>query len=131
MKKFIVHTRPIPGTCKIADVPAVVEVEGELVSAMQDPSVSWLPSGEFYFSITQPEFLCEAEEVKQPDGSKKKVVFPVVYHSHAIYHTMGDALTAAEDIVRESFEFVQRKTGIPFTTKEVEDKWKQISEVLL
>ena len=41
MKKFVVHTRPFPGCCKGAgDLPTIVEVEGEVVSSLEDPSVT-------------------------------------------------------------------------------------------
>jgi hypothetical protein len=130
MRKFIVHTRPIVGH-KASDAPTVVEIEGELVSAMEDPSVAWLPEGEFRFRINHPTFLHEPQEIKQPDGSKKTVMVPSVYHSHAVYWTTDQAHSVAERLVRQAFDFALRKYGTPFTREEVKQKYQEITEMKL
>ena len=130
MRKFIVHTRAIPG-CPNGDVPAVVEVEVELITGIEDASVMWLPGGEFKFRITQPEFLYEPREVKKADGSKGTVMVPPVYHSHACHWTVHGAQVEAQHMIRRGFEFAQRKYGTPFTEEEVAAKQKEIQEILL
>lgn len=133
MRRFIVYTRALPaGCCKVAtDAPSVVEVKGEMITPTEDPSVLWLPEGEFKFRITQPEFLYEPQEVKRPDGSREKVMAPPVYHSHAIYWNVVQAHVAAERMVREGFAFTQRKTDKEFTEEEVRAKYAEIQEILL
>lgn len=128
MRKFIVYTRPIPGQSG-TDLPAVVEVEGEVVPQTEDPSLGWLPEGEFKFRITQPEFLYEPQEKKTT--SKDKVMVPPVYYSHAVYYNIYQAYVAAEQMVRESFAFAKRKDGIDFTEEEVRSKFAEIQQVLL
>jgi len=54
MKKFIIHNRALAGHPKTGEAPSVVEVEGEIILALEDPSVMWLPEGEFYFRILKP-----------------------------------------------------------------------------
>jgi hypothetical protein len=133
MRKFIVYTRSLPaGCCKVStDAPAVVEVEGEMITQTEDTSVGWLPQGEFKFRITQPEFLYESQEIKKADGSKEKVMLPPVYYSHAVYYNIYQAQVAAEHIVRSNFEFERRKTGKEFTEEEVRAKFVEIQEILL
>lgn len=133
MRKFIVYTRSLPaGCCKVStDAPTVVEVEGEMVTRSEDPSVGWLPEGEFKFRITKPDFLHEPVEIKLPDGSREKTMVPPVYHSHAVYYNVNQAHVAAEHMVRHSFAFTQRKGGAEFTEEEVRAKFSEIQEVLL
>jgi hypothetical protein len=130
MRKFITYTRPIPG-CHKSDAPTVVEVEGELVTGLEDVSVMWLPQGEFKFRITAPDFLYEPKEVKQADGSKATVMVPPVYYSHACHWTVYRAHVEAEHMVRQGFEFALRKHGKTYTEEEVAAKIAEITEILL
>lgn len=109
MRKFVVHTRALPGCCKTTDAPTVVEVEGEILSPLEEPSVMWMPKGEFFFRILKPVSLHESHEVKQADGTKKKEMIPSVYHSHAIYHSLEEAKAAAEQLIHRSMAFEVRK----------------------
>jgi hypothetical protein len=133
MKKFVVHTRPFPGCCKGAgDLPTIVEVEGEVVSSLEDPSVTWLRQGEFYFRIMAPEALYEPHEAKQPDGSKKKTMVPTVYHSHAIYHTLVEAQAAAKRMIKSGLDFEVRKGRLTsYTDEELTAKCGEIQTVML
>jgi len=133
MRKFIVYTRPLPaGCCQIStDAPAIVEVEGEMITQLEDPSVGWLPEKAFRFRITKPDFLYEPQEIKKADGSREKVMVPPVYHSHAVYYNIYQAQVAAERVVREGFAFAKRKTGAEFTEEDVRAKFSEIQEVLL
>jgi hypothetical protein len=123
MRKFIVYTR--------GDVPSVVEVEGEFITGMEDPTVMWLPEGEFKFRITQPDFLYEPKEIKKLDGSKGTAMTPPVYYSHSCHWTVHRARVMADEMVRHGFELAQRKHGVSFTEEEVAAKIAQVQEVLL
>lgn len=131
MKKFVVHTRPISGCSKTSTAPTVVEVEGEMIQGVEDPSVLWLPEGEFRFRITKPDFLYEPQEIKGPDGVKVKITVPPVYHSHSVYWTVDQAHSVAERLARADFEFALRKYDTPFTDEDVKVKFSEITEILL
>ena len=111
MRKFTVqHSR---GTTSI------IEVEIEIVSAMEDPSVLWLPEGEFKARIMAPTSL------NNQDGQ------PSVWYSHALYWTANQAWVRAERDVRSTFDFNLRKYGTPYTEEDVKAKMTTIQEVLL
>lgn|SRR5574337_752423 len=132
MRVYIVHTRPLPGCCKTGDVPTIMEVEGEIVTPAEDPSVMWLPEGECRFRITKPESLFETQETKLPDGSKKKVMVPPVYHSHAIYWGKPDAKLAAERMVQSGLDFEVRKGRLAsYTEEELQVKYAEIQTIML
>lgn len=123
MRKFIVYTRAIPGCCKTTDTPAVVEVEGDKVAGSDAPFGTLLRL-EYWFSISQPEFLYETREVK---GIKS--VIPPIYHSHAIYDTVDQAIAAAEKMVRDGFEFEARKYGTDYSIVDLLNKIKEIQVI--
>lgn len=129
MKQFIIHTRPIAGISD--DDMSIVEVEGERIIALEDPSIMWLPKDEFRFRIFKPEFLYEPSEIKKPDGAKIKVMVPTIYCSHAIYFSFADAKIASEKLVRKSFEFSKIKYKIDFTEEEVQAKISTIKTIML
>lgn len=132
MRKFVVHTRPLPGCCKTSEAPTLVEVEGELISPMEDPSVMWLKEGEFRFRILLPEVLYEPQEAKQADGSKKKIMVPTVYHSHAIYHTLAEAQAAARAMIKSGLDFEIRKGRLAsYTEEELEAKCAEVQTMML
>lgn len=135
MKAYIVHTRQVPGcaACRSGDTPmTIVEVEGEYVSPVEDPSVMWLQKGEFKFRILKPEFLHEAHEAKKADGSREKTLVPSVYHSHSIYLTIEEARAATRNLVEGEFEFAVRKKRIEsYTEADVEGKLSEIQELML
>lgn len=135
MKAYIVHTRQVPGcaACRSGDTPmTIVEVEGERVSPMEDPSVMWLKEGEFKFRILKPEFLHEPHETKKSDGTKEKTMVPAVYFSHSIYLTLEEAREATKKLVVGEFEFAVRKKRIEsYTAIDVEGKLSEIQELML
>ena len=131
MKKYIVHTRNLPGHARIGNAPLLVEVEGEIVSALEDPSIMWMPNFEFYFRITKPESLCEVREVIKSDKTKEKIIIYPIYHSHAIYHSVEQARLAAETMVRESFDFELRKYNTPIDVVKMLEICKEIQEIRL
>ena len=135
MKAYIVHTRQVPGcaACKPESTPmTIVEVEGERVSPMEDPSVMWLKEGEFRFRILKPEFLHEAHETKKADGSREKTMVPAVYHSHSIYLSLEEAREATKKLVVGELEFaVRKKRIVSYTAVDVEGKLSEIQELML
>ncbi len=135
MKAYVVHTRPVPGcaACRPESTPiTIVEVEGEYVSPVEDPSVMSLPKGEFKFRILKPEFLYEPHEVKKLDGSKEKTMVPTVYYSHSIYLSLEEAREATKKLVVGELEFALRKKKIDsYTAVEVEAKLSDVQEVML
>jgi hypothetical protein len=98
---------------------SVMEVEIEILSAMEDPTVLWLPEGEFKARVMAPTSLYDQ------DGK------PPVWYSHAIYWTIHGAWARAERDVRSAFDFNLRKYGIPYTEEDVKAKLADIQEVLL
>jgi hypothetical protein len=135
MKAFIIHTRQFPGcrACRPDDTPlTIVEVEGEYVTPMEDPSIMQLPKGEFKFRITKPVFLHEAHESKKADGSKEKILVPSVYCSHAIYLSIEEAREATKKLVVGEFEFAVRKKRIEsYSEADVEGRLSEIQELKL
>lgn len=131
MKKFVVHTRAIPGcaACKgSGEIPTIVEVEGKIISG----PLTFLPEGEFYFEILEPKFLHESKEEKQADGSKKKILVPVTYHSHAIYHTLEEAQASAKSMIKSGLDFEVRKGRLAsYSEDELTAKCAEIQTVML
>lgn len=103
MNKFIVHTSRNGSV-------SIMEVEVELVSAIQDPSVMWLPKDEYRAKILHPESLHDP------------VLGPPIWYSHAFYASVAGALSAAEQLIQQQFEFVKRKSGVDFTADDVKQK---------
>lgn len=128
MRKFIVYTRPVLGHSKENDLPTIIEVEGEIISGVEDPSALSLPEGEFWFRIVKPEFLYELRELNK---SKEKIMIPPVYYSHSVFWTTHQAMASAIKIVKDQFEYIKRKTNTDFTEEQVSEKCKEIQEILL
>lgn len=116
MKKFIVH---VERGGKIS----VMEVEIEVVSAVEDPSVMWLPKEEYRARVMAPKSLYE----KQDDGSAT----PPVWYSHAFYWTVHQAWVMAETMVRSELERNLSKHKVAYTPKDLQDKLAEIQEILL
>lgn len=132
MKAYVVHTRPLPGSCKGAESISIIEVEGEKISSLEDPSVMWLKDGEFYFRILKPEVLYEPKESKIPDGSKKKVMVPPVYFSAAIYATVELAQVAAKQMIKGGLDFEVRKGRLAsYSEEDLKAKCAEIQEIML
>ena len=128
MRKFIVHTRALPGCCKTGDAPIILEVDGEVVRGVEDPSVMWLTEGEYRFRILKPESLYEPKEAP---GAKDKTMVPPIYCSHMLFSTAHEARAAAYRLVNHSFEFTQRKSKEEYTQEQVAQRCSEIQEILL
>jgi hypothetical protein len=116
MKKFIVHTERGGKT-------SIIEVQIELIIAIEDPSVTWLPIDEFRARILAPKSLYE----KQADGS----LLPPVWYSWALAWTKYQALTWAAKIIRDDMKRALVKHDVAYTEQDVQDKINQIEVILL
>jgi len=132
MRAYVVHTRPLPGSCKKTDTPTILEVEGEKLTAMEDPSVMWLKEGEFWFRIMKPESLYEPKESKMEDGSRKKVMVPTVYFSAGIYSTVELAQAAAQQMIKGGLDFEVRKGRLAsYSEEDLQAKYAEIQTIML
>jgi hypothetical protein len=130
VRKWIVHTRPMPG-CKRGGPPTIVEVECELLTSQEDPSIKFLKNGEFKGRVLKPEFLHEETRVLK-DGVLKDVVLPSIYMSHALYDSEQEAVVHAQLMVRHELEFeVRKKKRDSFTEQDVQDQANLIQIVRL
>jgi len=126
MKKFTIYTRLLPGMKKGDPVPtSLVEVEIEIIQGVEDPSVMWMPKGEYKARVMSPTWLYEAK------SDKDKTLVPPIWYPHAFYLTIDEARGAAEKMIRGEFEFAKRKRGIEFTEEEVLSKCAEIKEIML
>jgi hypothetical protein len=116
MIKFIIHIERGGKT-------SIMEVEIELVTAVEDPSVKWLPEGEYKARVTTPMSLYD----KQEDGS----LTPPVWYSHAFSWTIHQAWARAERMLREEFQRGLVKYNRPFSEEDVQSKLAEIQEILL
>jgi hypothetical protein len=116
MRKFIIHTERGGKT-------SIMEVEAELITAMEDPSVKWLPADEYRARITAPKFLYE----KQDDGS---LVTPI-WHSWALAWTQDQAVAWATKMVRNDMQRALEKHDVAYTERDIENKIRQIEVIFL
>lgn len=131
MRKFVIYTRAIPGCCRPTGTISIVEVECEMLTAMQDPSVMWGPPGEYRVRILKPEFLHETQKVLN-GNVEEKITVPSIYYNHALYESVEAAVAPARSEILAEFEFQVRKNKrSSFTTEEVEAKCAEINVVLL
>ncbi len=115
-KAYVVHT---DRTGQIS----VIQVEIERITAMEDPSVMFLPNGEFRARILNPTSLWEKND--------RGVLVAPVWHNFALYSYQRQACLAAVDQIRNSFEFARRKYGTAYTPEEVQAKIDTIKYVNL
>jgi hypothetical protein len=119
-KKWIVHTRPMPG-CKRGGPPTILEVECELLSTQDDSPGR----------VLKPEFLYEETRIIK-DGVFKDVILPPVYMSHALFWTEHQAVARAAQTVKAELEFEVRKNKREsFTEQDVQDQVNLIQIVRL
>lgn len=116
MRKLIVQTTREGKTI-------VTEVEIELVKAVEDPSVMWLPEGEYKARILDPKSLYE----KQIDGS----LLPPLWYSHAFYEDMEEVIEYFDKALREESDRARRHHKTGYTEEEIQQKLSEIEEVKL
>ena len=130
MRKFIVHTRSVPGLQKSEDMPTILEVDGEFNVGPEYYSLMGKKEQSISFTILQPEYLYDDKEIVK-DGKKQKILAPPTFAMHAIYNDPTEARLRAERVVRSLLERAKRKDGVDFTEEQVAEKLKEIQEVYL
>lgn len=123
MKKFIVYTRSVPGKSNTT-APSIVEVNLEIIKAVEDVSVMWMRAGEYKARIIAPNWLYELK-----DGSTEKIA--PIYYSFNFFFSANHARLVAQQMVRSEFGFNFRKYGTEFTEEDIQAKFKEIQEILL
>jgi len=118
MRKYVIHTRTIPGRPKEESPCYLIEVEGEIITALEDPSVLFLPNGEFRFKIISPKFLHDSYG-------------PPTYHSHSVYANVDLARAEAERLMFQELEFARRKYKTEYSQEDLENKISKIEEIPL
>jgi len=110
MRKFIIQSKK--------GKTSIIEVEVEIISSLEDPSVLWLKAGEWRARILQPTSFHQRIE-KVVDGKKEVVMQPDVWCWHSFSDSIEEAQRKAEDLIVQSFEFDLRKYGKSFTDEDV------------
>lgn len=100
MRKFVIHSG--------RDKTSIMEVECQMITAIEDPSVMWIPKGEYRARILKPNTFTEK------DGRS------LVWYSIAFYDTLEVAKEASATLVRSSFEFELNKHSISYTEEQVQ-----------
>jgi hypothetical protein len=116
MRKFIIHVAR-DGSL------SVMEVEIQQVLAVEDPSVQWLPEGEYRARVIAPASLME----KRMDGP----LSAPIWHSHAFYWTASQAWVQVYKMIREELQRALIKHGQPFTEEDVLVRVEQVKEIKL
>lgn len=116
MKKFIIHY--LKGTISI------VEVECELITGMQDPSIMWLPFGEYCARILSPKMLLEKNNMGEEVGP--------IYYGHAFYNSEQDCRVKIDHDVRDFFKrsLIKDKTKT-YTEEDIQAKLLTIQTIKL
>ncbi len=119
-RAWIVYNRPLPGG-KRGDPASVIEIEGEIITAMEDPSIHFLKPGEFKLRVLRPEFLYEETRVLK-EGYLVDAILPPIYYNHSFYASEAEAAHEAEGGIRNEFERNFRKKEVSFTEEDVAAK---------
>lgn len=97
---------------------SIVEVEIEVIKALEDPSVMWLNPGEYKARVLKPtSFHLKIERLV--DGKKETVMEPDVWCWHAFHESLAEAETYSESLVAHEFDFNLRKYGTTFGEADV------------
>jgi len=97
---------------------AIYEVEVEVLSPMDDPSVMWLKAGEYRARVVQPTIFHQKVE-RTRDGKKETTLVPDMWYSFAFHDSYESALADASNLVRQEFEFNLRKYKTSYTEEDV------------
>lgn len=104
----------------------IQEIEYEKVLPMEDPSVVWsLKEGEFRFKVLTPTSLYDRDKFLTDEKGKPSLT-PPVYHSHALYPSLGYAEVWAQQFIRKEFERALMKHGAKYSEEDVQKKIKEI-----
>lgn len=105
MKKFIIYRN------------SIMEVECTKLTPVEDPSIAFLPLGEYKARIDAPTTLHEKIDTK--------MVKPT-WFSFAFFDTIDAAQKSAEADIRVVLERNKTKNGIEFTDEDIR---KQLAEI--
>lgn len=122
MRKFIVQSKK--------GSTSIIEVEVELVTPVEDPSVMWLPPGEYKARIMEPKSLYIKVDT-MVDGKKETIMVPDMWFSHAFYDSYAAALQAAQTLIEQEYQFNLRKYGKVFTDVDLASAFMAIQLVRL
>lgn len=115
MKKFVINN----GRQKTS----IMEVECELVTALEDPSVIWLPVGESKMRILFPTTFHEKRETG---------LVPTVWYDHSFYNTVEEAKVVVEQNIRYTMvDFAKSKHQLAATEEEVQKTISEVEVVML
>jgi hypothetical protein len=115
MRKFTIISRK--------GVTTIQEVEIELVSTLEDPSVMWMKPGEYKAKVLKPESLYE----KQNDG---RLISPI-WCWFAFFNSEDDARAQAEQDLKREMERAARKNKSQFNAIECLARVKEIQVITL
>ena len=115
MRKFVIHF--------IKETTTIIEVECEKISGLEDPSVLWLPSGEFKVKISAPKSILN----KETNGTYSAIS----YYNHGIYDSYEEALKATEFLIRKSFELNAVKHNSSFSEEDIQAKLLTVQTIKL
>ena len=110
MKKFVIHRN------------SIIEVECTKLSTAENPSIAWLPSGEYWARIDAPVSIFDKVDAK--------LVNPI-WHSFAFFQTMDDAKKKMEANVRDTFDRNKRKSGTEYTEADIAKQLADIQVITL
>lgn len=122
MRKFIIQSKK--------GKTSVMEVECELISALEDPSVMWLRADEWKAKILLPTSLHMKVE-KNIDGKKEIILEPDVWCWHAFYSSLEEAQRQAADLICQEYDFNHRKYGKLYIAQDIKNSINDIEVVLL
>lgn len=124
MRKFTIHSKK--------GKTAIMEVECEIILALEDPSVLWsLKPGEYRARILAPASFHQKVE-RVVDGKKESVMVPDIWCSHAFYESIEEARSVCERFIRsEMVDFALRKHRAPATEEEVQAAISAVEVVML
>lgn len=115
MKKFTIISKK--------GVTTIQEVEIQMLSAREDPSVMWMNPGEYKAKVLKPESVYE----KQNDGS----LTPPVWCWFAFFDSEEAARSQAESDLKHEFERDARKARVEFNDAAFLERCKEIKSVAL
>jgi hypothetical protein len=123
MRKFIVSVKKSPAS--------IIEVEVEIVKALEDPSIIWaLYPGEYKARIIKPTTFYQKFE-KNVGGKFELFSIPEIWHSHSFFDSLEDAKFHANELILNSFEFNLRKHGVIFSEEDVQNQINLIEVLML
>lgn len=111
---------------------AIMEVECEIIQAIEDPSVLWsLNPGEYRARILAPESTFQKVKQKDEAGKEVFVMVPDIWCWHALYDSKEEAEAAAVQAIRNGFAFDERKYDKAYTEEDVQAAIAAIEVVAL